>query len=478
MTTPVSHPCEIECQDRQKLLQRGSGYVFLFSFLLVTLIGVFVQKLFLPVMLPQLHAGHGLLLGGDWVGFHEDGAKLADLIAAKGWGSFELRPGGNAPVAISALAYYFTGVHEPWVLVPINAAIFALGAVGLFNIFDRIADTRLAVVALIPYLLFPSSVQLYSQIHKDVWAITGFVGLVFVWTVLADMRRISSGQFFGLIAIAALASAFAWLVRPYLSGVYLGALVCGTAFLFVWTIAKRATNVRAELRRWTCLGLCIVAVGVFAFGVPSRIFPSLSETAAPDLFGTVRHAPPRLECERKPNSLDSAMPSMIRRGLDSIINVRVGQRGGGLKAGSAIDHDTCFSQPSDVLFYIPRSLQVGLFAPFPDMWFSSGVSPGARAMRSVAGLEMLASYVLLPGIPVLLVLAGFKRRKLLLLGLIVTLPLICLLSTTIPNVGTLYRMRYGYLQFLLGLGIIGWGCAWRIIRVRLGQWLEQRSILK
>ena len=36
------------------------------------------------------------------------------------------------------------------------------------------------------------------------------------------------------------------------------------------------------------------------------------------------------------------------------------------------------------------------------------------------------------------------------------LPIILLLAITIPNIGTLYRMRYGYLQILVGLGLIGW----------------------
>ena len=132
-----------------------------------------------------------------------------------------------------------------------------------------------------------------------------------------------------------------------------------------------------------------------------------------------------------------------------------------------MDYDVCFTQPSDVLFYIPRSLQVGLLAPFPNSWFTAGVSPGARGlMRSVAGLEMLMAYAILPGVALALVLAGLRARKQIVVGLAVTLPLISLLATAIPNIGTLYRMRYGYLRFLLGLGIIGWVWTWRAVAAR------------
>jgi hypothetical protein len=477
--TTVSHSREIDCHARQKLLQRGSGYIFLSSFFFATLIGIFVQKLLLPFILPQLHAGHGLLLGGDWIGFHEDGAKLADLIATSGWKSFELRPNGNAPVAIAALVYYFTGVHEPWVVVPVNAAIFALGAVGLFNVIGRIADVRLAIYALFPYHFFPSSILLYSQIHKDVWTVTGFMWLMFVWMTLAGTGRLRFPQYLGLVIISFLANGFVWLVKPYLSGIYLGAFFCGTAFICAWIIILGPRNIAGEeLRRLSCLCLCLAAIGIFAIDVPSKIFPPFALHNPSNLFRSMYGYVQPPTCVRKPNRLDEGMPSLVKIGLVSIIDARLAQRAEGLSAGSAIDHDVCFSQPTDVITYIPRSLQIGLFAPFPDVWFSSGVSPGAHAMRSVAGVEMLASYVLLFGIPPLLLLADFRLRKLLFLGLIITLPIICLFATAIPNVGTLYRMRYANYQFLLCLGLIGLVFAWRMIRVRLRQRIEQRSVLK
>jgi hypothetical protein len=431
--------------------------VFLAAFVLALVAGLFIQQVLLTEILPQLHAGHGLLRGGDWIGFHEDGARLADRIARQGWSAFELRPGGNFPVALSAIVYYLTGVHEPWILVPVNAAIFALGAVGLFNIFVQLTDRRIAVVALIPYLLFPSSVQLYSQIHKDVWSVAGFVWLAFVCAFFAEKHSISARQYLSLFAISVFSTLAVWLVRPYLSGVYLGALLCGAAFLGVWSfLATKKKNANEWISRCAGFALCLAAVAIFAFGVPTKVVPSLAENNASNLFHTVRDAPPRPECEGRPNNIDLMMSAAVKRVLNSIINVRVGQRAAGLNAGSAIDHDVCFSQPSEVLLYIPRALQVGLFAPFPEVWFASGVSPGAGAMRIVAGGEMLLSYVLLPGIVLLLLLGGAQQRKRLLLSLSVTLPLICLLATAVPNVGTLYRMRYGYLAFLLGLGVIGW----------------------
>jgi hypothetical protein len=138
------------------------------------------------------------------------------------------------------------------------------------------------------------------------------------------------------------------------------------------------------------------------------------------------------------------------------VNIRLRQRAFGYNSGSQIDNDVCFARPSDIISYLPRALEISLLAPFPNMWFSSGVSIGAKAMRLLSGSEMLMAYLLLPGIVFLLWSTRAKPRALLILVIAFILPIILLLATTIPNIGTLYRMRYGYLQALVGLGVMGW----------------------
>src|SRR5690348_7918500 len=83
--------------DNGPLLSAGSGWVGLLAFAVALAVGLFIQLVLLPYILPGLHAGHGLLRGGDWIGFHEDGLALAQQIAQHGWQAFELRPRGQAP---------------------------------------------------------------------------------------------------------------------------------------------------------------------------------------------------------------------------------------------------------------------------------------------------------------------------------------------------------------------------------------------
>ena len=71
--------------------------MFLLAFGVSLAAGLFIQLVLLPYILPDLDAGHGLLRGGDWIGFHDDAVALAQKIAQNGWQAFELRPRGQAP---------------------------------------------------------------------------------------------------------------------------------------------------------------------------------------------------------------------------------------------------------------------------------------------------------------------------------------------------------------------------------------------
>ena len=75
-------------------------------------------------------------------------------------------------------------------------------------------------------------------------------------------------------------------------------------------------------------------------------------------------------------------------------------------------------------------------------------------MRTVSAFEMAVSYVLLVGL-----IFGLLRQKwrnpVLWIVLYLTLFFILFQALAIPNVGALYRMRYGAWQLLNALGVIG-----------------------
>ena len=140
-----------------------------------------IQLVVLPHLLPAWHAGSGLLVGGDWVVFHDYAVNRAAVIRAQGWSAFELRPYWNAPIGITSAIYALTW-PRPWTLIPLNAALHATAAALLFRLLQGfVTDWRWAVGGTAPFVLFPSALVWVSQIHKDGFFIVGYFCLFVAW---------------------------------------------------------------------------------------------------------------------------------------------------------------------------------------------------------------------------------------------------------------------------------------------------------
>jgi hypothetical protein len=85
-------------------------------------------------------------------------------------------------------------------------------------------------------------------------------------------------------------------------------------------------------------------------------------------------------------------------------------------------------------------------------------------MLRVAAVEMSVAYIAFIGFIPLLFYSSRAQKMSILFLCCFALPILCLLGITIPNVGTLLRMRYGYWYVMMGLGVVGWSLAidrWR-----------------
>ncbi|MHB8981064.1 hypothetical protein [Thiobacillus sp.] len=404
-------------------------------------VGLLIQLVILPDVIPALHAGHGLLKGGDWIVFHQQALQLASHIRHEGWAVWELRPLGNAPIGIAAAVYAFSGVSEPWILMPLNAALFAVAATCLYMVFARIASRRLAFAATMPFVLFPSAAVIYGQIHKDVWSIAGVSLLTLVWVRFAvhPALKWKDAALQGMLALSG--ALLIWLVRPYLVQVVLAASVLTVSVIAVRVGLAQAIHPRRSLPWWAGIALSVALLVTFA-GLPPGNHGNLGNQISEPRTRFVWH-----DTLVIPASADAALATLAesRHRFRELYPL----------AGSNIDTEVQFHSAADVVRYIPRALTIGLFSPFPDLWTASGVSSGAAPMRLLAGVETVFAYPVMLGVLLLFMRRGARGvTTVLLIQAIV--PLI-LLALTVSNVGTLYRMRYGYWQILMGLGTIGWG---------------------
>lgn len=180
-------------------------------------VGMLVQLVLLPYVFPQLHAGNGLMLGGDWVRFHETALDVAGKIRQNGWSQWSLRPAGEGPAGILSILYVFF-VQKPFVYLPLNAILHASAAIVLLKIarFFTSSD-KIALLAILPFTFFPSSLLWLTQIHKDPFFILGNFLFLFAWILIGAGAMGKADLSKKTIKIAACAVSgllLVWIMRP------------------------------------------------------------------------------------------------------------------------------------------------------------------------------------------------------------------------------------------------------------------------
>ncbi len=121
-------------------------------------------------------------------------------------------------------------------------------------------------------------------------------------------------------------------------------------------------------------------------------------------------------------------------------------------AGSNIDTDIEFHSAPEIVKYLPRAALIGLFAPFPNMWFETG-SQNGKLGRIIGGAETLALYFF----EAMAIIGLWHRRRVLLAWwlMLVALSGCVALGLVVTNVGAIYRMRYIFIMLIVILGIDG-----------------------
>ena len=423
-------------------------HVWLVLFVVASLVALMVQLVILPYIFPRWDAGHGLLAGGDWVMFHQIAVDQANKIVSQGWQTWELQPSGQAPAGIMGAVYALTGVHEPWTVIPIYAALYATGGILLWLIVDLfLEDRHRSLLCLIPYICLPSAVMLYSQPHKDIWQAVGFFCFVYGWSILLrpttwkNLSRVTKA--FLIVLLGAILS---WIVRPYcvqIMQAIAALLAVVLTLILIYSILKKKL---AWFR--TCILIVLVWMSVatftpftsFPLTVPKFNFPG-SVTAPP---GSVT-APIQIN----PNWTNTNwLPSLLDQKLAGVAAARDTST---KTAGNGnIDDTITFHSARDMFLYLPRAIEIGFLSPFPRQWFESGSTSYNTLFRHVSAMEMIITYL-----SELLLVWGvikFWRRSEIWVISISSITMIMLYALTITNIGTLYRERWGYMVLLITLG--------------------------
>lgn len=417
---------------------RGACLLWLLAFGYSLAVGLILQKLVLPMM-PDMHAGHGLMRD-DAIYFHDTAVAMAERIRALGWSEWSLMPSGSATgnVGLLAAVYALLG-PEPAFFLPLTSAFHALGALLIVLVALRVLPTkgglRAGLVAGFLFLVFPSALVWFGQNHKDSFAIAGFL--------LALLAFLRGSEFSGLRCLLFSSCLFlsglglVAIMRPHLVMIYLVAfscaLVCQLLVALVWKGAR-------DWRAWGG-GAWLIGMGMLLLSVVpasnALIDQELREVEGNFLAGW----------QWQPSAY---LPTPLDGLLEKVGGVRAHfvNYGLSIEAGSIVDADVTPENAGQVIAYLPRTLLVGLFAPFPDFWVEKLSLP-----RVIGALETLVFYLFFPGV---LFILRHRMSRPLLICLVVAGAVLVVNSFVSPNMGTLHRVRYGQWFVFLLIGACGW----------------------
>ncbi len=423
------------------------------AFVFCILMAALFQFVFLPYIAPSWYAGHGLMVGGDWLSYHAEATQLYDKIAANGWSEWVLRYRGHGMSGLLGALYAIT-LPEPWVYIPVAAGLQASAFLVLFLILLRfIGLWRLALIAALPFLIFPTTLLWTVQPLKDGLSITGFLLVLYAWFMVFDLLRERDFPALRLVRVffsIAIGLALVWVAREYL--VLLFQTLCGTlSAVTLWIVVRLVVKRRMHVSTALLFVSILVLSSLFPTLLPdSRLAESLHvdrlaevSVAAETRQGTAPqrkfnwHPEPWV-----PDSVDGLLATLVKQRISSV-NSSTGE-------GSLIDPNAQLESARAVLKYLPRAIQIALFAPFPNQWFTRGATTPSTLMRWVSSLEMFFSYVMMPF--VLLGLAWNRRKPELWILLVFCGTALVVHPLFIANVGTLVRLRYPYFMTIICLG--------------------------
>ena len=407
-------------------------------------------------MFSDLHGGGGLI-GADSVYFHKIAVTLAESIRLHGWGQLlqQLTDGATGNVYLLAILYAIFG-DDPSVIIPINAAVHASSGLLIFLVAHLLWPGRIGVysgvVTATFFVVFPSALNWYGQIHKDGFAILGMLIIYYSW--LRGVQYSSRLQSAMLILIGTfLGVAFVAFVRPYnVMLLILSGTVLGTLSLFYYIFVKRTVK--------TVYLLVILLFFLGLFGITNHYMPKMRIIEKKDVMTSlIRGEGIAWNWEQSkviPESIDRIVENTA---LIRMVNIYHARK---VEASLVIDESVRPDSIWSALAYLPRAAFISLFVPFPNMWFEK-----LSITRLVSVGETAVWYLLFPGV----FFAVYRRRSLPLFLMIAnSIIFLTALGFTHPNVGTLYRFRYIYLFILMLIGVMGW---FELARCRYGRRIKE-----
>jgi 4-amino-4-deoxy-L-arabinose transferase-like glycosyltransferase len=395
---------------------------------------------------------------------YQDGAvRLVEILKQEGVAAWV---SASAPVHVKLISILFVFLGPLFGYGPLSAEPFNLfcyvAVVGLTLALGReVGGSRAGMLAAVIVALWPTFLLHTLQLLKDGLFIAAALALVLCMTTWLTRTYGPRGAVVtGALMVAAISLLL--LIRSHFA-VFIFALAL---FGLVLLIVRQLIEGRTLYWNMACPVLIIMACALlllFSHARPAsqkfKHYPSdqsgqpKSVTSAGIQMPTVVSYLPRAASEvRQPETYAGRLYAVADRMVLRVGSIRYRFTAIYSKSGSNIDSDLRFRHVGDILQYLPRAFEIGLWAPFPRTWAETGRRVGS-AGKLLSGAETLAMYVfqLLALVTVVRMPRGLAAWLLLSISVFG----VTLLALVVPNIGALYRFRYTFWLLLIILGAKG-----------------------
>jgi hypothetical protein len=360
---------------------------------------------------------------------------------------------------------------------PLNLGCYLLILILVFKIGKELFDQTAARAAAAAAAVWPSFLVHNAQILKDPICVVAMLSLVLVVATWLT-RKLSwrMGLLTGMIGSTAIALIYA--TRAGFWGlVTLGIILIGAVFMMFREVRERSFFAGNMLSLLVVLLLALGAIFLNRVALTPQdqvvLPPAPADIAAvnqnPAVTLPTSHVSPAPVAEiaqGKENSAASVLsdenaaqreaPPVVQPKRSRPIALIQGMRDAFADrykdSGTLIDPKVQFISIMDLACYLPRAMEIGFLAPFPNTWLSKGREVGLSG-RILSGAEMLAAYIL-EALALFGVWRGRQRLSTWFLFGVILFG-VTTLGLGIINLGALYRLRYGFFVLLIVLGMFG-----------------------
>jgi len=383
-------------------------------------------------LLPGTFDSNGIAVSfaNDGAGHREDAAKLGEILWS---GKFDEWFNAAYPfhVKIYSICFAFFGAFLGFNVLsaePLNLFCYLGILIFVYKLGNEIFGSRAALIASSIVALWPSFALHTTQLLKDPLFILGMLALIFIMMCLLMRpclwrKSLLQGAMGGSLA------AVLWKARSDMGAVLIATVLLGAVMLVIRQVQLRRA-LPSNLAGMALLTLLTAAALLWLPVYRDADNPRVKEAASKPVWKGV-----------KPTAVVRwwQVPAKV-----GIVRERFAYKYA--NARSNIDPNVKLTSNWDLIRYLPRAMAIGLFAPFPNMWFETGGSVGALG-RMLGGVETLIMYP----IEFLAVAGLWRARRQLSVWLLFSIAAmgIAALGLVVVNIGALYRLRYLYLILLM-----------------------------